>query len=471
MDEALTRACYSGPAGTEGVGVCSGGTQTCNAGDWGTCAGEVTPAAETCDAQDNNCDGQVDEALTRACYDGPGGTEGVGVCLGGSQTCAVGSWGTCSGQTLPELEFCDGSDNNCNGSADENVTRYSQNGNNQPTTPVYRPVDIIFVVDNSGSMTDEIVAVQNNINQSFAQIIDQSGLDYRVIMLSKHGKASTDQSICVSQPLSGNAQCVNPTTCPTNGPRFFHYSTEIGSRDSFEKIIATWDQTDGCGKAPGGWRHWLRNDSVKVFIEITDDQPRTSWPFNGMNASQFDTALRAKSPLHFGTAQQRNYIFHSIVGLKENSPTVEPWLPTQPLVTAQCTGNGGRVENAGTEYQKVSQWTGGLRFPICQYQSFDAIFEAVAEGVIAGAQMSCAFQAPPVPADSSLQNAYLELIPTNGGATVPLLQVASESACTSNSFYVVGTQIHLCEAACTLWRDDPTALLDVLYTCQSQVQP
>ena len=61
-------------------------------------------------------------------------------------------------------------------------------------------------------LTDEIVAVQNNINTSFANIIDQSGLDYRVIMLSKHGRATNDQSICISSPLSGNGTCSTPAS-------------------------------------------------------------------------------------------------------------------------------------------------------------------------------------------------------------------------------------------------------------------
>ncbi len=45
-----TRSCYSGPDGTEGVGECKAGTETC-AGDgqsWGECQGEVTPTPETC---------------------------------------------------------------------------------------------------------------------------------------------------------------------------------------------------------------------------------------------------------------------------------------------------------------------------------------------------------------------------------------------------------------------------------------
>src|SRR5262245_53038707 len=53
------------------------------------------------------------------------------------------------------------------------------------------PVDVIFIIDNSGSMTDNIESVQNNINDSFASIIGASGVDYRVIMISEHGSLGT----------------------------------------------------------------------------------------------------------------------------------------------------------------------------------------------------------------------------------------------------------------------------------------
>ncbi|MHB8872962.1 MAG: MopE-related protein [Myxococcaceae bacterium] len=127
-DEALTRACYSGPAGSENVGVCHGGIQTCVAGAFGACAGEVVPSAESCDNLDNNCDGAADEAVTRACYSGPAGTEGVGVCHGGSQTCAAGSFGACTAEVLPSTESCDNQDNNCDGAVDDGVTRACYSG-------------------------------------------------------------------------------------------------------------------------------------------------------------------------------------------------------------------------------------------------------------------------------------------------------------------------------------------------------
>ncbi|WP_437781530.1 hypothetical protein [Sorangium sp. So ce1097] len=54
-----TRACYEGPDETEGVGLCAAGTQTCGAdGTWGTCEDQVLPGEEDCNRRgDEDCDG------------------------------------------------------------------------------------------------------------------------------------------------------------------------------------------------------------------------------------------------------------------------------------------------------------------------------------------------------------------------------------------------------------------------------
>lgn len=57
------RNCYEGPEGSEGVGVCQGGRQFCENGRFGDCQGQITPGPEQCtDARDNDCDGDVDVA-------------------------------------------------------------------------------------------------------------------------------------------------------------------------------------------------------------------------------------------------------------------------------------------------------------------------------------------------------------------------------------------------------------------------
>ena len=54
------RPCYSGPAGTEGQGICEAGAEVCAADgmSWGACVGEVLPGVEDCaTAVDEDCDG------------------------------------------------------------------------------------------------------------------------------------------------------------------------------------------------------------------------------------------------------------------------------------------------------------------------------------------------------------------------------------------------------------------------------
>jgi cysteine-rich repeat protein len=74
------------------------------------------PGVETCNNIDDDCNGVVDDGLTQACYDGPAGTQNVGACHGGTQTCAAGAWGACVGEVTPVGEICgNGIDDDCNG--------------------------------------------------------------------------------------------------------------------------------------------------------------------------------------------------------------------------------------------------------------------------------------------------------------------------------------------------------------------
>ncbi len=114
--DGATQPCYTGPSGTENVGLCEAGQQICTSGQWPTsCTGEVTPGLESCNGLDDDCDGQADEG-------DPGGggscsTGLLGICAAGTTVCSGGSF-TCLPNQQATAELCDNLDNDCNGQID-----------------------------------------------------------------------------------------------------------------------------------------------------------------------------------------------------------------------------------------------------------------------------------------------------------------------------------------------------------------
>ena len=107
VDEGLVRAC--GQVG----GRCREGQQRCLEGRWGACDGSVGPQAESCNAVDDDCDGSTDEGVSRAC-----GTD-EGACVAGQQACQNGVFGGCAGGVSPMAEGCNRQDDDCDSRIDE----------------------------------------------------------------------------------------------------------------------------------------------------------------------------------------------------------------------------------------------------------------------------------------------------------------------------------------------------------------
>jgi hypothetical protein len=368
---------------------------------------------------------------------------------------------------------------------DDNWSIYQQSqcqaplcsGGTSVATLTTRAVDIIIIIDNSGSMGGEIEAVQDRINQDLSDI-SSSGIDYRVIMMSRYGdvdvaKGISAHPICVSLPMGGNS-CVDASneTLVNNPPDFYHYSVDVGSLDAWCKVLSSWNTADEYGVAPTGLNALLRPNAFKEFLVITDDRINCSYGGHTFNdnssaatgtseAAEFDGVLLALSPEHFGTAQKRNYVWHSIVGLVGNGTT--PWPASQPIKTGQCSPGS---ESAGTGHQALSILTGGLRYPSCQNDDFDAMFQALSEEVIEGAALSCSFEVSNV---GFFDPAKTSMVFTSGddSDSIAFERVGGEDDCDDHQFYYVDEDtIELCPEACDELQDDSDGRISLEVGCQ-----
>ena len=110
--------CVPGVACNTGLpGTCADGLISCLEGGEPFCNQQVGQTADICDGLDNDCDGTTDENtdVITSCGLGECSANGVIACVGGVQqedTCVVGT---------PVAELCDGLDNDCNGTLDNGV--------------------------------------------------------------------------------------------------------------------------------------------------------------------------------------------------------------------------------------------------------------------------------------------------------------------------------------------------------------
>lgn len=302
-------------------------------GDAGT---DPAPGVEICNGSDDNGNGLVDESCgcgqgeTQACFPGPVTQNALERCKLGVQACdptigEFGGWGTCEGYVecdVFEKEFVYGEE--------ENV----------------RPVDIVMVVDQSESMDAEIAGVKANLN-SFTTTLNNSGIDFRFILLAKRGTGTYD--MCVPAPLGG-ANCAD-------GTRFKQVDSRVYSNDALYAIQQRIDPIEA----------FMREDSLRVFIVITDDNARA----NGgtyINGSYMSTTLLLAQPFHdflLARPGYSDYVFHSVIGDETNG---------SPLY---CDDTA----DTGTEYLMLSDWTEGLTAAVCT-PDWSATFKDFATNIL-----------------------------------------------------------------------------------------
>ena len=101
------------------LGTCSNGTKQCVDGEL-QCVQTTDPTREFCDGLDNDCNGVADDNLASgACF-----TSLRGVCGQGIRTCLSGR-PACIPDATPTTETCNGLDDDCDGSVDEEMEEHA----------------------------------------------------------------------------------------------------------------------------------------------------------------------------------------------------------------------------------------------------------------------------------------------------------------------------------------------------------
>ena len=303
------------------------------------------------------------------------------------------------------------------------------------------PVDIIIAVDNSGSMSEEIGFVRDQLNV-FSQLVVDSGVDVRIVLISApyeppatsdkddeddESDEDEDNGLCIAPPL-GSGNCPNDS----HGVGFLHVAQEVKSHNALALIIDTFP----------AWRARLRAESNKVFVVVSDDAADESPQWFEQRVASLPGGLFS------------SWTFSGIF----------------------CFSNCPEAAAVGVEYSELVRRTNGIAGDLCQ-QDFAPVFEALAQAIVASAPLACSWDIPAPPPGFAFVHDRVNV--RYRGATTPptqLLQTSGPADCgpTGGWHYddrAAPQRILVCPVSCAALQSDPEAEVDVLFGCDTQLAP
>lgn len=290
---------------------------------------------------------------------------------------------------------------------------------------VEAPADIIWVVDQSGSMDQETEYVQTKIND-FAALIEQSGVDYRVVMIAD---PSGGNAICVPPPLAG-AGC-------GDAAKFRLVPEGVGSTNGPEIFLETYDQ----------YSDFLRPEATKHIVFVTDDN-------SSMDANEFLANVQALQP----AGNFDSLYIHGIYAFGNGSNG--------------CEGPFGSGADEGTVYTELVATTMGAAGVICE-DDWTTVFTEITTAVLAGSQVPCELEIPEPADGETLDTGKVNVTYESGGGQKQTLpKVANEAACGADGGWYYDdnaspTKIILCEGICATVEADIDAKLSIEIGCGS----
>lgn len=302
-------------------------------------------------------------------------------------------------------------------------------------------VDVIVVVDNSGSMVEEAAQVRAGIN-AFADTLAASGLDHHVVVIS--GVGNTGTRVCVPPPLGEGA--------PGCG------DGESGRLRVIDRMVSSADAPAMAIRFFPFYEDFLRPGSLRVFLWISDDDA-------DLDADSVRGWFESSTPDGFGPS-----VHHAIVGFYGTDP--RDWddrtrgaCPSLARVGETYLRLAGCLDNGNTELFACSP---GAIARVCE-SDWTATFAEIArrtETVAVREPIACTLRPPEAPEGRVLDLSRLEVIYRSGGEET-LLRRTSGAGCLDWRWDDEDnpSEIVLCAATCDRIRRDVDAELELVVAC------
>lgn len=290
--------------------------------------------------------------------------------------------------------------------------------------------DIIWVLDNSGSMLDESVGIQNNMN-FFSQFILGTGIDVHVVAVSSGPPllgVAPPYGICVAPPLGSGQPCPNDT----NPPLYTHILQEVSSWDALFQLMNTYPQ----------WQSALRPDATKTIVVVTDDEAQPI-PAPQEFKQFFDNAWQ-------GSKWRFSGVF--------------------------CKAAALNCFRVSTVYDGLVQQTGGVFADLgTQGMDWSVVFKQLADAVVADAKpVDCEWKIPPPPMGKTFEKnlVNVDFTPTSG-VKETIFKVTKESCQEpAGGWYYdledAPTKVVACPQSCAKIQADDNAKIDIAFGCESK---
>ena len=289
-------------------------------------------------------------------------------------------------------------------------------------------VDIVWVVDASGSMLDEQIKIGKNL-LAFADALTSAKIDVRIVMMTTSAAIPVICPEMAPDPLAG-------TPLASDTARYQFIDSFVQSTNALDVAVDSFPMYSG----------FLRPGAKTHFVIVSDDEST----YRGLasvdeRAAGFTNDMRG--------LLGHDFILHTVSSAGPtpcSDPNCNPDPETGICVFVML---GCGAARPGDTYYALAGMTGGLSASICE-SDWNVIFQPLTAAVIASAPLPCTYTIPPPPSGDSLDASKVNVRWKASGTNDEMVfgKVGDQAACMSQLgwFYDASppTQIMLCPSTC-----------------------